>query len=221
MTRATLTALFTGSIVLANILAAKLTWIDLPAIGGVAIPSGFIAFGLAYLASDLLVEFHGREYATRVVNGTVLTMIVAWGLVYLAVWFPTAPFYEGQKAFESVLGSSASIILASVIALAGAQHLDVRLFARLKQRTKGQHRWLRNCGSTVTSQLADTVMFISLGFAVFPSVGLGGDPMWGWSLVSIIVGQYIVKIGVALLDTPVFYVVTEIQDRDYGADWAF
>ena len=183
-TRAIFTALFAGSVVLANVLAAKLTWVELPGIGGVAVPAGFVAFGVAYLASDLLVEYHGREYAASVVNGTVVTLVVSYILVFTAIWMPTAPFYDGQTAFAATLGDSASIILASVVALAIAQHMDVRLFSSLKSRTAGRHRWIRNCGSTAVSQGADTLVFITLGFAIFPAIGLGGDPMWGWALVS-------------------------------------
>jgi len=212
-TRAVFTAVFAGSVVLANVLAAKLTWIELPGIGGVAVPAGFVAFGVAYLASDLLVEYHGKDYAATVVNGTVITLIIAYALVFLAIWMPTAPFYDGQDAFVATLGDSASIILASVVALALAQHLDVRLFANLKSRTAGGHRWLRNCGSTAVSQGVDTVVFITLGFAIFPALGLGGDPTWGWALASIVAGQYIVKLLVALIDTLPFYAVTELVER--------
>lgn len=213
MTQTKLTALFAGSIVAANILAAKLTWLTLPVIGGVAIPAGFVAFGVAYLASDLLVELHGEEAGHRAVNGTIVALAAVWGLVYLAVWMPSAPFYQGQTAYASVLGSSASVVLASIIALGVAQHLDVRLFARLHSATGGRHRWLRNCGSTASSQLVDTALFIGLGFAVFPALGLGGTPTWGWELVSIVVGQYVVKLGVAALDTVPFYAVTEAHRR--------
>ncbi len=131
-TRAIFTAIFAGSVVLANILAAKLTWVELPGIGGVAVLAGFVAFGVAYLASDLLVEYHGKGYAATVINGTVLTLVLAYALIFLAIWMPTAPFYEGQEAFVTTLGDSTSIILASVVALALAQHLDVRLFATSK-----------------------------------------------------------------------------------------
>lgn len=136
---------------------------------------------------------------------------MSYGLVYLAVAMPTAPFWSGQEAFAQTLTSSGSIIAGSIIALAVAQHLDVRLFDRLKTRTQGRHRWVRNCGSTMTSQLVDTVLFITLAFAVFPWLGLGGQVTGGWSLVSIIVGQYVVKLGIAALDTPVFYVVTTVR----------
>jgi uncharacterized integral membrane protein (TIGR00697 family) len=208
-TKALFTTLFAGSVILANVLAAKLTWVELPGVGGVAIPAGFVAFGVAYLASDLLVEYHGREYAASVINGTVVTLVISYILVFTAIWMPTAPFWQAQTAFSTTLGGSASIILASIIALATAQHIDVRLFSNLKSRTAGQHRWLRNCGSTAVSQGVDTIVFITLGFALFPALGLGGEPTWGWALVSIVVGQYLVKLLVALVDTIPFYAVTE------------
>jgi uncharacterized PurR-regulated membrane protein YhhQ (DUF165 family) len=63
------------------------------------------------------------------------------------------------------------------------------------------------------SQGIDTVVYISLGFAIFPAIGLGGDPTWGWGLISIIVGQYIVKLIVAAIDTVPFYAVTEVYQR--------
>jgi len=212
MTRTLLTTVFVGSIVLANVLAAKLTWLTLPYLGGVAIPAGFLAFGVAYLASDLLVEFHGREAAHQAVNATIATLALAYALTAIAIWFPAAPFYEGQQAYAETLGSSASIVLASIAALGIAQHIDVRLFDRLKTRTDGRHRWLRNCGSTATSQLLDTAVFILLGFGVFPALGLGGHATSGWALVSIVAGQYVVKLGVAALDTIPFYVATEVVE---------
>ena len=106
-TRAIFTAVFAGSIVLANVLAAKLTWIELPGLGGVAVPAGFVAFGVAYLASDLLVEYHGKEYAATVVNGTVVTLVIAYALVFgqyivklLVALIDTLPFYAVTEFVE-------------------------------------------------------------------------------------------------------------------------
>lgn len=109
--------MFAGSVVLANILAAKLTYAEIPRIGGAAILAGFVAFGVAYLASDLLVEYCGREEAHSVVNATVGTLVVTYMLIFIAIWMPPAPFWENQSTYEAVFGNSASIVLASIIAL--------------------------------------------------------------------------------------------------------
>lgn len=209
MNKATLTTLFAGSVVLANVLAAKLTWVELPILGGVAVPAGFVAFGVAYLTSDLLVEYYGKTEAHKVVNGTLVTLTLSYGLIWLALWFPPAPFWPLQDQYVSILGGSASVVLASIIALGTAQHIDVDLFSRFMDRTDGNHKWLRNCGSTIISQLIDTVLFVGLGFGLFPLLGLGGKPQLGVALASIIAGQYIVKVGVALIDTLPFYILTD------------
>lgn len=208
-TKLTLTALFAGCIAIANILAAKLAWIP---VLDVAVPAGFLAFGVAYLCSDLLVEFEGRQYAHDVVNATLVTLVGAWGLIYTAILMPAAPFYEHASAFQTVLGSSWSIIAASTITVAISQHIDVRVFESIHQRTGDDHKWARNIGSTAFSQAVDTVVFITLGFAVFPALQ-GTSTLWGMALLSTIAGQYLVKLIVAGLDTPVFYLVSWWGER--------
>jgi len=208
----TLTVLFGVSVVTANVVAAKLAFIPLPVLGSVAVPAGFIAFGVAFLASDLMVEYYGEEYATSVLWSTVAALVVAYGLIWVAIVLPSAPFYDAAP-FNATLGQSSAVVIASVVTIALSQRLDVWLFARLKQRTNGRHRWLRNCLSTGTSQALDTVVFISLAFAVLPALQ-GGDPMTGWTLVSTITGQYVAKLVVAAADTPLFYAATEVIGDD-------
>lgn len=211
-TKTTLTILFGVSIAVANVTAAKLAWFELPGLGGVAVPAGFVAFGVAFLCSDLLVEFEGREYAHDVVNGTVFALVAAYGLIYVALAMPAAPFYGDTAAFESVLGSGGAIVAASVVTILVSQHVDVGVFARIRDTTGARHKWARNLGSTATSQGVDTVLFITLAFAVFPYLQ-GGEVLWGVPLVLTIVGQYVVKVAVAVMDTPVFYAVTALRDR--------
>lgn len=211
--KAFLTVLFGVSIAVANVTAVKLAWFDLPVLGGVAVPAGFVAFGVAYLCSDLLVEFEGRAYAHDVVNSTVVALVVGWLLIYLAIFLPVAPFYEAHDAYATTLGASANIVLASVITLLISQHVDVELFARIRERTGVGHRWARNLISTSVSQFVDTTIFITLGFAIFPAL-FGGNVRGAAAIASIIVGQYAVKLVVAALDTPVFYAVTSVAGVD-------
>ena len=209
--KATLTILLGSSIAVANITAAKIAAIPLPVMGEVTVPAGFIAFGFAFLMSDLITEFYGEDYAASVVNSTVIALIAAYVLVWIAVALPSAPFYDGE-AYRSVLGGSAAVVAASVVTLALSQRFDVWLFSRLKDYTNGQHRWLRNCVSTGTSQVVDTVVFITLAFAVFPALQ-GGEVLWGSALVATIVGQYVAKLVVAALDTPLYYAITTAVNR--------
>jgi len=206
-----LTILFGSSIAVANITAAKIAGIPLPILGTVGVPAGFIAFGFAFLMSDLLTEFYGEDYATDVVNATVVALGAAYALVWVAVGLPAAAFYDAT-AYNQVLGGSASVVAASIITLAVSQRFDVWLFARVRELTGVGHRYARNIVSTGASQVVDTAVFITLAFAVFPALQ-GGDPMWGVPLVMTIVGQYLAKLVVAVADTPVFYAVTSIVHR--------
>jgi len=211
----TLAVLFAISIAIANVTAAKLAYFDLPLIGGVAVPAGFVAFGAAFLFSDLMVEFYGKKYAYSVVNGTVLALIFAYGLIFLSISMPKAPFYGSHDAYVQTLSSGSAIVAASVITILISQHVDVRVFSFFKGLTSGSHRWLRNIGSTSVSQAVDTVIFITLAFSIIPAIQ-GGDPMWGKSLLMIIIGQYLVKIIVAFIDTAPFYLITGIKNGEIG-----
>jgi len=205
----TLTILFGVSIAMANILAAKLAWFTLPVLGGVAVPAGFVGIALAFLCSDLLVEYYGTEYAHKTVTATIVALVVAYLLVWLSVAMPVAPFYDGQDAYAGVLSSSAAITLASIITLALSQNIDVELFSWIKDNTG--YRFARNIGSTALSQLVDTVAFIGLAFWLIPLVQ-GNSAQALPALFSIIVGQYILKLIVALIDTPIFYLITWVQE---------
>jgi uncharacterized integral membrane protein (TIGR00697 family) len=200
-----LTTLFAGSVVSANVLASKIAMFDVPVFGSAAAPAGFIALGAAFLFSDGLSELYGPEAAHKAVNGTVLAVLASLGLIHASVAMPAAPFYEFAQEYETILLSGTSISLASVTTMLVSQNLDVTVFHKLKEF--GLPKWVRNVGSTVTSQLVDTVLFIGLAFAVLPHFFDGTlTPLA--ALPSLIISQYVLKVGVALLDTPLFYVLT-------------
>jgi len=208
--KATLTTVFAVSLAIANVTAAKLAFFQLPVIGGVAVPAGFLAIGVAFLCTDLISEFYGKETARAVVNGTVVALVVAYGLIYAAIWMPVAPFYPVHSAYVTTLGASANIVLASIITVLVSQNIDVSVFHAIAERTDA--RAARNVGSTAVSQVVDTSLFIILGFVVFPTL-LGGTVTALAVVPSLIIGQYVLKLVVVLLDTPVFYVASDIHNR--------
>jgi hypothetical protein len=113
-------------------------------------------------------------------------------------WTP-APFVSEEflRSFESVLGFAPRIVVASITAYAISQTHDVYAFHFWRQKTKGKFLWFRNNASTMVSQLIDTVIFITIAFyGVFPTN----------AILSMIVGQYILKLIIAAVDTPFMYV---------------
>ena len=97
-----------------------------------------------------------------------------------------------------------NIIIASLIAYVVSQLHDVWAFHAWRRLTRGRWLWLRNNASTAVSQAIDTVIFISLAFNVLPRL-TGGQPLPLDAIIVIIYSQYLIKLAIALLDTPLVY----------------
>jgi uncharacterized integral membrane protein (TIGR00697 family) len=180
--------IFVGLVVMAQILANKIVLF-----GTFTLPAGVIVYATSFLVTDILCEFYGKKKALEAVWGGFLASILLVLAVKIAVAWPPAPFWTGQEAFQSTLQLTERIVLGSLVAYVISQNWDVRVFHKLKEMTGGRHLWLRNNVSTMTSQALDTAIFITIAFyGVLP-------------VVPMIIGQYIVKLVIAALDTPFIY----------------
>lgn len=183
-----LTAVFVAALVIANVLAGKII-----SVWGVFVPAGVLAYSITFAITDTMAEIWGRARAQTLVNAGFVVLLLVWGLVALAIHLPPAPFWEQQEAFTAVLGATNRIILASLIAYAVSQSLDVWIFHRVKLLLHSRHLWLRNNLSTLISQTLDTCLFILIAFyGQFP-------------VLPLIAGQLTVKYAIAVLDTPLVY----------------
>lgn len=207
-TKYVLSIAFATSLVMANVLATKLAWFTVPFVGGVAVPAGFFAIAVAFLCTDLMSETYGKAVARKTVNGTVLAMGMAYILIQIAIWFQPAPFYGAQSAYANVLGGSSTVVLAAILTTLVSQHIDVTVFHYVRAYTDGHHKWARNLTSTGLSQLVDTTLFIVLAFLILPLI-IGGSTVPVSAVGGMVLGQYAVKMVVAVADTPVFYLLTQ------------
>ena len=141
------------------------------------------------------------------VNVGFAMSFVLLALVYSTILAPAAPFSPIDPAtFERVLGASLNIVVASLLAYIVSQHWDVRVFHRIREWTDGDYLWVRNVGSTASSQLIDSVIFVFVGFAAMPALR-GGSPQAMNALLGLVIGQYILKLLIAVADTPFVYAV--------------
>jgi uncharacterized integral membrane protein (TIGR00697 family) len=188
-----LATLFTTCLLVANVLAVKLI-----SIGGWIVPAGVIAYPLTFLLTDVITELYGRRTASKVVwvgFGANLLMVI---LIFSGKLLPSAPFWEGQPAYESILGMVPRIVLASMVAYLISQHHDVFAFHFWRKKTKSRFLWLRNNASTMVSQALDTGIFITIAFWGTVSTGI---------LTNMLLTQYLIKLGIAALDTPFCYLL--------------
>ena len=188
-----LACVFITSLLVSNIIASKV--VD---VWGIFIPAAVFVFPLTFLITDTVNEVWGYKVAREmVIIGFIMNLVMVFFL-YLGQILPPAPIYEHQKAYEAVLGAVPRVVVASMVAYLLSQLHDIWAFNLWRKITKGKHLWLRNNLSTITSQLIDSVIFISIAFmGVFSWADIG----------SLILYQFLFKIALALIDTPFCYLL--------------
>lgn len=203
------TALTTAQLTSSKLLAIPLP-VELPAVGsGVILPGAALAYSLTFLASDTFSELYGEAAARRLVWVGFGMNFILLALVWSTILAPAVD-PEQASQYRAVLAPGTNIVLGSLGAYVISQNWDVYVFHRLKDATDGGKLWLRNILSTATSQAIDTVLFVGLAFYVAPVILGFGQPLPGSVLVSLVVGQYILKLLIALGDTPVVYALVGI-----------
>jgi uncharacterized integral membrane protein (TIGR00697 family) len=191
---------FAMLVLISNLMAGKLI-----CIGPAIVPAVVAIYAVTFLCTDAVCEMYGREEGKKVVFGGFLANILALPLIYLVVAWPSAPIQvEAAAQFDAVFGLAPRIILASMTAYLISQTHDVYVYSWYKQRTKGRFMWFRNNMSTIVSQLIDSNIFIFLAF-----YGVLPLPI----VLEMIVFQWIIKVGIALADTPFLYLTVSTVKR--------
>ena len=176
-----------GMVCIAGVLGVKQV-----ALGPLAVEAGIFAFILLVVMASTVAELHGKQTADRLVWIGFLPLIAAMALIQIVLALPTDPgMYPPQKeAFPVVLGQSARMMLAGLIAYGTSQTLNVLIFAKLS-RGEGRLVWLRAMIAGVASQIVDTILFISISF-------LGER-----SIMDLMIGQMVAKVVLSLVLVPV------------------
>ena len=187
-----LNCLFVVSLIIANVVASKIV-----SFWGLVVPAAIVAYPVTFLITDVIGEIWGKDEANKTVKIGFICQIFSLILITLAIMLPVAPFADNQLEFKSILGQSFRCVMASLIAYLCSQSWDVFVFHKLKNINGEKHKWIRNNLSTMTSQIIDTVIFITIAF-------------WGSvpNIITMILSQYLVNLVYAFLDTPFFYILT-------------
>lgn len=214
-----LAGLFLGSLAMLNILGISRA-IDLSfGLFGYKIPVrlfiGILPYPITFLCTDFISEIFGRRRANIVVwVGLMLNLWVIF-ILWLGSALPPHPemvdnglpaLGDPNRLFFELKRLSFGAVAASMIAYLSAQFIDVQLFHFLKKLTKGKHLWLRNNGSTIMSQLVDSVAVILITHYYAKALPIHEGESVFYTLLVFIVSSYVFKFIAALLDTVPFYI---------------
>jgi len=197
-------AVFVTALITANIIAVKLV-----SFGDIVLPAAVIIFPVSYIVGDVLTEVYGYRQARRVIWLGFLCNLFAVMAIWAAGRLPAAAFWDGQPAFERILGLTPRILAASFLAYLVGEFANAIVMAKMKVATGGRWLWTRTIGSTVIGQGLDSAVFITVAFA--------GAVDWR-ALAGMVVVQWLVKTAYEAAATPLTYLVVGFLKRREGLD---
>ncbi len=188
--------------VLANIQVTKSIDFEFGSIV-VAATLGNIMYGTLFLVTDALGEKYGVRQARKAVYIGFFSLLATVIIMTMALWFTPNEFDFAHDSLVTIFSLVPRIALGSLTAYAISQMLDVYLFQVIKKKWPADKLlYVRNIGSTTISQFVDTVIFVPIAFlGEFPI-----EVVW-----EIFITTYLIKLVVAILDTPFVYLIRSIK----------
>lgn len=180
------------------------------AIGPLSFGGGTLLFPIAYIFGDILTEVYGFKRARRVIwIGFACEALMA--ITFMLVGFASpAHDWPYQKDFMNILGLTPRIAIASLIAYFFGEFVNSVTLAKMKVFTNGKYLWTRTIGSTIVGELVDTVIFVLIAF-----LGVFSLPL----ILSIIISEYLIKVFVEVIFTPVTYFIVNNLKRKEHEDY--
>ncbi len=198
------TAIFVTCLITSNIIAVKI--ID---VFGIILPAAVVIFPVSYIFGDILTEVYGYARSRR----AIWTGFGCNALAVLAIWIggrlAPAGFWDGQAAYDRILGYTPRLLAASFAAYLVGEFLNSLVLAKMKVATRGRWLWTRTIGSTLVGEGADSVIFITAAFGgAIPWAGLG----------RVILTQWLFKCAYEAIATPATYAIVRFLKRREGVD---
>lgn len=189
--KAAITSFFIASLLTSTFIGSKLT-----EIAGLTVSVGLFVFPFTFIACETAAEVYGRGFTKSLIRIGIVVQLYVLVLVALGGLFPVSNARDIGDAYEKMFSLAPRMILASIIAYTVSQFLDLGIFLRVKEVTRGHHLWLRANAASYVSQAVDT--------AIFTGIFLGGVLPVRQLLAAGAVA-YFVKVIVGTIDTPIVY----------------
>ena len=196
------TAIFVTCLITANIVGVKVV-----SLGGFILPAAVVLFPLSYIFGDVLTEVYGYRSARKVIwlgfFCNLIFVITAW----VGKVLPPAPLWEWQNAYETILGYTPRLLVASFCGYFVGEFVNSFILAKMKILTRGRWLWSRTISSTIVGQGLDTVIFL-IG-AYF------GEPFF---VPVIILYHWLAKTLIEAVATPFTYAVVNYLKKKEAID---
>lgn len=170
---------------------------------------GTLLFPLSYIFGDILTEVYGYKQSRKVIwmwFGSLALMSV----VIMLIWvLPAAADRPYQQDYMNVLWLTPRIVIASLIAYTAGEFSNSYIMAKMKIAMQWKKLWMRTIGSTLVGEGIDTVLFVFIAF-----FGVFGNGL----LLTILISNYIFKVWVEILFTPLTYAIVGKLKRDEQVD---
>jgi uncharacterized integral membrane protein (TIGR00697 family) len=138
-------------------------------------------------------------------------MIIMMAAVFAIVgYLPAAAGWSNQQSYDAILGVVPRIVLASIIAYFAGEFSNSYILAKIKVMMKGKMLWVRTITSTIVGEGVDTLLFVLIAFwGVLPSS----------LLIAVIISNYVFKVGVEVIMTPVTYQIVGFLKKKENEDY--
>ena len=198
-------AAFVAVLLISNIASTKIV-----AFGPLSFDGGTLLFPLAYIFGDVLTEVYGYRRSRRVIWTGFFWLVMTALVLAIVDWLPPAADWSAQDAFHAILGQTPRIVAASLLAYFAGEFSNSFVLAKMKLATEGRWLWARTIGSTLVGEGVDTVVFVLVAFlGVLPN-----ELVW-----AVLVSNYVFKVGVEVVFTPVTYAVVNFLKRAEREDY--
>jgi queuosine precursor transporter len=192
---------------------------------------GVLLWPVVFIMTDLINEYYGMKGVRFLSWLTICLIALGFLAVFGAIHTQPNSWWVGSKqeigitdmsvAFNGVFGQGLGIIIASMTAFLVAQLIDVFIFHKIKKVTGEKKIWLRATGSTIVSQLIDSFIVLIIAFYLYPKWVPGQGAPWPLDqLIAICIVNYIYKFSMAVLLTPVLYLVHGVIEAYLGKEQA-
>lgn len=208
-----LMAAFVAVLLCSNLIGVhKTSSIDLPFYGEYIYGAGVLFFPISYLFGDILTEVYGYKRSRRVIWAGFGALLFASLMAYVVSSLPPASTMspDSQKAINQIFGQVPRIVAASLLAFWTGEFVNSFVLARMKVLLAGKFLWMRTIGSTVMGEIADTLIFYPLAF-----YGIWSNEQ----LISVMIGNYIIKVMWEVLATPFTYLIVGFLKRAEREDY--